>query len=104
MFIVTFRINTAPDGMRKGLEWAKNVMATMKKAGLAPSKWWILRPRSGDASRYSIAVQYASLAEFETHVAKRDADSGWQAMIKEREEADWFAGSEIVIAEVVEEG
>ena len=104
MIIVTWRVSTAPEGAKQGLEWGNKVMAGQKKAGLAPSKWWILRPRSGDFSRFTMAAQFASLAEFEAHEAKRDADSGFQAMIKEREEADWYAGVEVIIAEVVEEG
>jgi hypothetical protein len=104
MIIATWRISTAPDRVREGLEWAKSAMANMKKAGHAPSKWWILRPRTGDTNRFSIAAQFASWAELETQMEKRDADSGFQNLIKERQKTDWYAGIEITINEVFEEG
>ena len=79
-------------------------MATMTKAGIAPSKWWILRPRSGEITRFTLAAQFASMAEFEEHIAKRDGNSSFQALSRERMEAGWTTGIEIIFAEVIEEG
>jgi hypothetical protein len=80
------------------------MLARSKKTGLTGSKWWILRPRTGDANRFSIAAEYASMAEFEETSAKRRADSEWKAMADELIGADWYAGIDIRISEVVDEG
>ena len=104
MIIVTWRFTTTPGGWNKGLEFAKRVMASQKKGGFIPPKWWILRPRTGDNSRFSVVGEFASYAEFEKYAEKRDSDSGYQAQIKEMGESDWFTGVETTINQVIEEG
>ena len=57
MIIVTWRFSTTPDGVGKGLEWAKKMSANAKKRGYGALKWWLLRPRTGDASRFSMVLE-----------------------------------------------
>ena len=57
--------------------------------------------RYGD--RFSVASQFASFAEYEKYLEKRDADSKYQAHLKEMGDSDWYVGVETIIAQVVEE-
>lgn len=102
MIIVAYRWETAIGKTEAGLEWSKKTGAYAKKAGLLPPKYWTLRPITGDIHKFTIAEQYASMAEYEETRAKRAADSGFQALVKEQ--SDWLAGLELIISEVVDEG
>ena len=102
MIIVSWQNRTAPDKAGEGIEWVKKVIAKSKNWG-ASSKAWILRPRTGSFNRFTLAVQFASLAEYEESTARRNADPGFQALLKERQESDWFVDLETTINEVIVE-
>jgi hypothetical protein len=104
MIIVTNRFDVVPGKTTTGLEWAKRLIANSRKAGFTPPKGgWLLRRRTGDLNGFTLAGQYDSMAEYEEIVAKRVANSENQALFKEMQESDWYAGTESQIAEVVEE-
>ena len=102
MIIVTWRMSTAPDKVWEGLEWAKKVNTISNKWGSA-LKVWLLRSRTGTFNSFTMAAQFASMAEYEASSEKRSTDSGFKALAKERQESDWFVDVETTINEVIEE-
>ena len=103
MVIVTWRFTTTPGQISKGLEWASGNTEIQEKEGFLPQKKWLLRPRTGDVNRFSAAAQFASIKEYGEWMAKAGANSAWQDRVRGLAEADWYAGTEVTISEVVEE-
>ena len=103
MIIVTWRFSTAPGKLNQGLEWEKGNQPILKKEGFEPQKKWLLRPRTGDTNRFVVSAQFTSFAAYGEFLAKGAASTAWQDRIKEINESDWYAGTEVTISELIEE-
>ena len=95
MIIVTDVIKTTPSGIGKALDFAAKVTEYIKKAGLIPGRYSVLRPYSGTRNGSVIfTARYASLTELNDQDKKCFSDSEYMALIMELRGADWFTGSE----------
>ena len=89
------RWKIVPGNTEAALEWVHRLIANGKKAGLTPSLGGsILWPITGETDWIGAAGRFASMAEYEETLGKRRADSGFMALVKELNEADWYLGVE----------
>ena len=75
-------------------------METMTKSGLAPSKWRILRPRSGDTDRFLMVAEFASMAEFEEK-APNLKGGVFEALKKEMVTGGWLVGTDRAFSQIL---
>ena len=101
MIDVVYGFKVAPGKRAQAKEWAGKLIAYAKKAGLSGTLFF-LRPRTGEINEIAFVFRHSSMAEYEEAVSKRVADSGFLALVKERDESGWSLGYAIRIYEVVE--
>ena len=101
MIIVATRIETTPGMVNEALKWAEKIWNILEKVGGLGSKSWILRGESAQLNRFTFAIQFASMAEYEEAMKKANAVPEYQALIPEL--SKWGAKIERTFSQVVKE-
>ena len=90
-----------PGKTQQAMEWGRKIVGYYKKA--SSPRLSLLRPTTGGIiSEIVFIAEWSSMSEMEEEFRRREADSDWQAIMKQLGKADWVVGATRTMYEVAE--